>query len=77
LLRLAYFANAGFTAMYAGLANSGPFDETKQALKATVIRDTITVNANSTLVLRYVANNPGVWFMHCHIGGFQLCMQIW
>lgn len=36
-------------------------------LKPHAIRDTITVEANSYLVLRFVANNPGVWMMHCHI----------
>jgi iron transport multicopper oxidase len=54
--------------LHAGLPNSGPFDEKTDVLDATVIRDTITVNGNSSLVLRYVANNPGIWFMHCHIG---------
>ncbi|KUJ14914.1 uncharacterized protein LY89DRAFT_620153, partial [Mollisia scopiformis] len=30
-------------------------------------RDTITVNANSYVVLRFEADNPGVWLFHCHI----------
>jgi iron transport multicopper oxidase len=30
-------------------------------------RDTITVNANSYAVLRFKADNPGVWLFHCHI----------
>jgi iron transport multicopper oxidase len=30
-------------------------------------RDTITVNANSYVVLRFKASNPGVWLFHCHI----------
>lgn len=45
--------------MHAGLPDAGPFDPAKDQLDATVIRDTITVNGNSSLVLRYVANNPG------------------
>ncbi|CAG8671084.1 5439_t:CDS:2 [Cetraspora pellucida] len=30
-------------------------------------RDTTTVPANGWTVLRFVANNPGVWGFHCHI----------
>ncbi|CAG8734954.1 6272_t:CDS:2, partial [Cetraspora pellucida] len=30
-------------------------------------RDVVTVLANSTTVIRYLANNPGVWSFHCHI----------
>jgi iron transport multicopper oxidase len=30
-------------------------------------RDTIAVNANSYAVIRFKADNPGVWLFHCHI----------
>ncbi|KAH7128825.1 iron transport multicopper oxidase-like protein FET3 [Dendryphion nanum] len=30
-------------------------------------RDTILVRPNGNLVLRFQANNPGVWLFHCHI----------
>ncbi len=30
-------------------------------------RDTVAIMANSYAVLRYVANNPGVFLFHCHI----------
>lgn len=30
-------------------------------------RDTVAVNANSYVVLRFQATNPGVWLFHCHI----------
>ena len=30
-------------------------------------RDTTVVPANGHLVVRYKADNPGVWFFHCHI----------
>jgi iron transport multicopper oxidase len=30
-------------------------------------KDTVVVNANSYAVLRYRANNPGVYLFHCHI----------
>lgn len=31
------------------------------------IRDTVTVPAEGYLVIRFKANNPGVWFFHCHV----------
>ncbi|KAL1899946.1 hypothetical protein Cpir12675_001167 [Ceratocystis pirilliformis] len=30
-------------------------------------RDTVVVWPNGNVVLRFVADNPGVWFFHCHI----------
>lgn len=30
-------------------------------------RDTVYVNPQSYIVLRFKADNPGVWFFHCHI----------
>ncbi|CAK9439797.1 uncharacterized protein LODBEIA_P38970 [Lodderomyces beijingensis] len=35
--------------------------------KVPVIRDTIEVRPNGYFVLRFVAENPGVWFFHCHV----------
>lgn len=32
-----------------------------------VLRDTVFVDAYSYIVIRFKANNPGVWFFHCHI----------
>lgn len=32
-----------------------------------MIRDTVYVNPQSSIVLRFKADNPGVWFFHCHI----------
>jgi len=31
-------------------------------------RDTSSINMGSWLYLRFVADNPGVWLLHCHIG---------
>lgn len=31
-----------------------------------MIRDTVTVPNHGYVVLRFVADNPGVWFFHCH-----------
>ncbi|ODQ64941.1 iron transport multicopper oxidase FET3 [Nadsonia fulvescens var. elongata DSM 6958] len=30
-------------------------------------RDTVNLNANGHLVLRFIADNPGVWLFHCHV----------
>lgn len=30
-------------------------------------RDTVFVRGNGYLVIRFVADNPGVWFFHCHL----------
>ncbi|KAF2196479.1 multicopper oxidase 1 [Delitschia confertaspora ATCC 74209] len=30
-------------------------------------RDTVSVPPNGFVVLRFIADNPGVWFFHCHI----------
>jgi iron transport multicopper oxidase len=30
-------------------------------------RDTVNVNANGYVVIRFTADNPGVWLFHCHI----------
>lgn len=29
-------------------------------------QDTVVVPASGYVVIRFVANNPGVWFLHCH-----------
>lgn len=31
------------------------------------IRDTVLVNSNGFVVIRFKADNPGVWFFHCHV----------
>ncbi|CAG8443210.1 14651_t:CDS:2 [Acaulospora morrowiae] len=32
-----------------------------------VLRDTLTIKELSLTVIRYYANNPGVWLFHCHV----------
>lgn len=32
-----------------------------------MVRDTVMVNTNGFVVLRFKAENPGVWFFHCHV----------
>ncbi|AMD21008.1 HEL273Cp [Eremothecium sinecaudum] len=53
----------------------GYFNEDSYALDASdmdfdnpIYRDTINVNGFGYAVIRFVANNPGVWPFHCHIG---------
>lgn len=35
--------------------------------KYPTLRDTIYINPQSNFVIRFRADNPGVWFFHCHI----------
>lgn len=35
--------------------------------ESPVQRDTVVVNSNGFVVLRFRADNPGVWFLHCHV----------
>ncbi|XP_009151610.1 laccase-15 [Brassica rapa] len=35
-------------------------------LKDPPYRNTATVPRNGWIAIRFIANNPGVWFMHCH-----------
>ncbi|KAJ2757944.1 ferroxidase fet3 [Coemansia sp. BCRC 34490] len=39
----------------------------KQALESPVRRDTVVVRGGDYAVLRFRADNPGVWLLHCHI----------
>ena len=49
-------------------SNAGIFNGDTSAFPSTPMRrDTVTVNANSYIVLRFVADNPGVQLFHCHI----------
>lgn len=32
-----------------------------------LMRDTVLVNPNGYIILRFKASNPGVWFFHCHL----------
>ncbi len=49
-----------FWVMYRAQPDTPFYDPATDALDDTpLLRDTATVNANSSLVLRFVANNPG------------------
>lgn len=53
-----------FFIMAAGDVDAGEFTD-EVPLEPTLARDTVTVNANSYLVLRLIADNSGAWIMHC------------
>jgi iron transport multicopper oxidase len=43
-------------------------DETNVTFPAKPVRrDTLVINPNGNFVIRFRANNPGVWLFHCHI----------
>lgn len=49
-------------------SDTGDWQGHNNTFAATPVRkDTVTVNANSYAVLRYQANNPGVFLFHCHV----------
>ena len=34
---------------------------------AGVIKDTVNLPHNSTIEVNFVADNPGLWLLHCHM----------
>jgi len=57
-----------FWVMGMGKWNDGWYDPSKHDLTLNgVRRDTLLVEERSWTVIRFVANNPGVWIFHCHI----------
>lgn len=42
-------------------------DESHDFPEYPMMRDTVHVNPQSNLVIRFKADNPGVWFFHCHL----------
>lgn len=49
----------------------GNFDPNKDTAKFNLVdppmRNTVAVPVNGWAVIRFVADNPGVWLMHCHL----------
>ncbi|RRT77967.1 hypothetical protein B296_00017441 [Ensete ventricosum] len=49
----------------------GNFDPARDAASFNLVdpplRNTVGVPVNGWAVIRFVADNPGVWFMHCHL----------
>ncbi|KAM7511307.1 hypothetical protein LguiB_010182 [Lonicera macranthoides] len=49
----------------------GNFNKSKDPLNYNIVdppfRNTVVVPRNGWAAIRFTANNPGVWFMHCHL----------
>ena len=43
-----------------------------QTLNKTVRKDTVIVPSGGYVVIEFIADNPGYWFLHCHIEPHQL-----
>jgi iron transport multicopper oxidase len=61
-----------FQAIWRSDRDAGNFNETTLVsasdFQATPMRrDTFAVHPNGNIVLRFKADNPGVWLFHCHI----------
>ena len=39
----------------------------KRNLDSPTLKDTVTVPVGGYTVIRFRANNPGVWLFHCHL----------
>lgn len=56
-----------------GAWNEGDFDPAKHKLTLNgVRRDTFLVQEQSWVVIRFIADNPGLWTFHCHIDWHNL-----
>uniref|UniRef100_A0A093UW26 Iron transport multicopper oxidase FET3 n=1 Tax=Talaromyces marneffei PM1 TaxID=1077442 RepID=A0A093UW26_TALMA len=47
--------------------DNGSADEDPYDLSRAVLRDTVQIPARGYAVLRFRADNPGVWMFHCHV----------
>ncbi|OBT89259.1 hypothetical protein VE02_02612 [Pseudogymnoascus sp. 03VT05] len=57
-----------FQAIWRSAEDAGYFDaSTASFSKVPMRRDTFMVMPNGNMVLRFRADNPGVWLFHCHI----------
>ncbi|XP_059667934.1 laccase-4 [Cornus florida] len=57
-----------FFAVGRGLGNFNPKNDTKSFnLVDPVERNTIGVPSGGWVAIRFLADNPGVWFLHCHL----------
>uniref|UniRef100_A0A0E0CAC7 Laccase n=1 Tax=Oryza meridionalis TaxID=40149 RepID=A0A0E0CAC7_9ORYZ len=50
-----------------GLGRFNPSKKSKYNLVDPQVRNTVAVPAGGWAVIRFMANNPGMWFMHCHL----------
>ncbi|KAL9130217.1 MAG: hypothetical protein Q9217_001562 [Psora testacea] len=56
-----------FQAVVRSPESAGPYINNETFPKTPMKRDTIMVNPNGNIVLRFRADNPGIWLFHCHI----------
>jgi len=63
--------------------DAGTYSQVKAKLNTVnpLYRDTVTINANSYLVIQFKADNPGIWLLHCHIEwhmsiGFMMIVNV-
>ncbi|KAI1936268.1 hypothetical protein LOZ66_004726 [Ophidiomyces ophidiicola] len=58
-----------FQVIYRSPEKSGPYDSSAKMEfpKIPMRRDTVLVHPEGNVVLRFKADNPGVWLFHCHI----------
>ncbi|KAK8862201.1 multicopper oxidase [Apiospora arundinis] len=60
-----------FQAIYRSAAAEGTFDDTNKSMtdypKIPMRRDTLLLEPNGNMVLRFKADNAGVWLFHCHL----------
>uniref|UniRef100_A0A0D9V7U3 Laccase n=1 Tax=Leersia perrieri TaxID=77586 RepID=A0A0D9V7U3_9ORYZ len=50
-----------------GLGRFNPAMKSRYNLVDPQVRNTVAVPAGGWAVIRFTANNPGMWFMHCHL----------
>ncbi|KAG9141379.1 hypothetical protein Leryth_001830 [Lithospermum erythrorhizon] len=57
-----------FYVLAQGYGNFNPVNDNKMFnLKNPQMRNTIAIPIGGWAVIRFTANNPGVWYMHCHL----------
>lgn len=58
-----------FQTVYRGAEDEGDYNPNNNATlpSSPMRRDTLMVHPNANFVIRFVADNPGVWLFHCHI----------
>lgn len=59
--------------MGVGGVADGDYDPNRHNLTLTgVKRDTVVAAVGSYVVIRFIADNPGLWLMHCHVDWHML-----
>ncbi|CAK9857150.1 unnamed protein product [Sphagnum jensenii] len=56
-----------FYVVATGLGNFDEASNVQMNLVDPPLRNTVVVPSGGWTVIRFVANNPGVWFLHCHL----------